>query len=81
VVLEPRNLEAAVHDLQPVDVDHGLGEPGGGLLVNLLDGPVSKQSVRGLLVRDAPEVVEMADDLRPRTSQYSCQCSHPPIGG
>jgi len=81
VVLEPRDLESAVHDLQPVDVDHGLGEPGGGLLVNLLDGPVGEQSVRGLLVRNAPEVVEVADDLGPRASQYSCQRSHSPIGG
>jgi hypothetical protein len=68
VVLEPRDLEAAVHDLQPVDVDHGLGKPSGGLLVNLLDGPVGEQSVRGLLVRNAPEVVEVAYDLRPRAS-------------
>ena len=81
MVLEPRDLESAVHDLQPVDVDHGLGKPGGGLLVNLLNGPVGEQSVRGLLVRNAPEVVEVADDLRPRTSQYSCQRSHSPIGG
>ena len=68
MVLEPRDLKAAVHDLQPVDINHGLGEPVGGLLVNLLSGPVGKQSVRGLLVRDAPQVVEVADDLRPRTS-------------
>ena len=81
MVLEPRDLEAAVRDLQPVDVNHGLGKPGGGLLVNLLDGPVGKQSVRGLLVRNAPEVVEVAYDLRPRASQYSCQRSHSPIGG
>ena len=81
MVLEPRDLEAAVHDLQPVDVDHGLGKPGGGLLVNLLDGPVGKQSVRGLLVRNAPEVVEVAYDLRSRASQDSCQRSHSPIGG
>ena len=81
MVLKPRDLEAAVHDLQPVDVDHGLGKPGGGLLVNLLGGPGGEQSVRGLLGRDAPKVVEVAYDLRPRTSQYSCQRSHSPIGG
>ena len=81
MVLEPLDLDSAFNHLQPVNVNHALGKPGGGLLVNFFDGPVGKQSVRGLLVRNAPEVVEVAYDLRPRASQYSCQRSHSPIGG